>query len=640
VVLALAVLAALAAGGGPAAASPPTAAEVELARTYAPVIRLGLESPRCGDVRLPYVPIEIETIMDDPEVALRGPWDAVNLIEAGPDATTLSRGLWDYHLDFPGATLNPGCQVVRFAQRVQDRAKPRVYARAVTERGKPGRLALQYWFYYLFNEWNNNHEGDWEMIQLNFDAATPAEALRERPTEVGYSQHSSAERAAWGDAKLELVGGTRPVVYPARGSHANFFTDELYLARSQAAGLGCDDARPPWRRLDTRVATVPSEPRAYLPEFPWLGFEGRWGELAPGFFNGPTGPNMKYQWDEPITWADDVWRDESFSVPSSGTVGTAATDFFCAAVGAGSVLLIRALDNPLPVLLALLALVIVVIWAMTRTTWRPSAPLRIGRRRAWGQIVLSSWRMFRAHPRVFLGIGLLFVPIAAVVTGIQALIFRVSGLSVLVDRVGEDNSFVAVAALGLGVIVTLLGFAIVLAATARAMVDIDAGRSTSAIAAYRSVLRDLRYLVRPLAVTVAVQVVLDVTLILIPLALFLLVRWSLQAVVVGVEGGQPRVLRRSARLTGAHWWRSAAIVGGVVGVALLLGPFVGAFILLLTGAAFDFVNLIAAVVYVLVLPIAAIAMTYLYFDLRVRAETEPAGAGEPETLPEELPASA
>ena len=41
---------------------------------------------------------------------------------------------------------------------------------------RPGRLALQYWLFYAFNDWNNLHEGDWEMIQLDFDAATAHQA--------------------------------------------------------------------------------------------------------------------------------------------------------------------------------------------------------------------------------------------------------------------------------------------------------------------------------------------------------------------------------------------------------------------------------------------------------------------------------
>ena len=49
----------------------------------------------------------------------------------------------------------------------------------------PGKLALQYWFFYVFNDFNNLHEGDWEMIQLNFDAASAEEALSKKPTEIG-----------------------------------------------------------------------------------------------------------------------------------------------------------------------------------------------------------------------------------------------------------------------------------------------------------------------------------------------------------------------------------------------------------------------------------------------------------------------
>ena len=69
-----------------------------------------------------------------------------------------------------------------------------MYARVVTDPAYPGRLALQYWFFYVFNDFNDKHEGDWEMIQLDFDAADGAGA-HPTPVEVGYSQHEGAERA-------------------------------------------------------------------------------------------------------------------------------------------------------------------------------------------------------------------------------------------------------------------------------------------------------------------------------------------------------------------------------------------------------------------------------------------------------------
>ena len=140
--------------------------------------------------------------------------------------------------------------------------EPTVYAHVATEAAHPGKLALQYWIFYTYNDWNNLHEGDWEMIQLLFDAADAEEALGEEPVSVGYSQHEGAEGADWGDEKLELVDGRRPVVYPAAGSHANFFDPALYVGSSGEQGVGCDDTRGPHLELEPKVVTIPSEASA------------------------------------------------------------------------------------------------------------------------------------------------------------------------------------------------------------------------------------------------------------------------------------------------------------------------------------------------------------------------------------------
>ena len=118
----------------------------------------------------------------------------------------------------------------------------------VTEEGREG-LAVQYWLYYPFNDFNNKHESDWEMIQVEFAASDAATALTQDPTRVGYSQHEGVEIADWGDVKLEVVDGTHPVVHPAAGSHANYYDAALFLGRSGQQGFGCDDTpRPDHRR--------------------------------------------------------------------------------------------------------------------------------------------------------------------------------------------------------------------------------------------------------------------------------------------------------------------------------------------------------------------------------------------------------
>src|SRR5262249_60578018 len=90
-------------------------------------------------------------------------------------------------------------------------------------------------------------------------------------------------------------GGTTPVARPAAGSHANFYGEALYLGSSAQEGVGCDDTRGPTFDVRPVVRTIPSDQAAARASFPWSAFEGRWGELQPAFFNGPTGPKLKAQ---------------------------------------------------------------------------------------------------------------------------------------------------------------------------------------------------------------------------------------------------------------------------------------------------------------------------------------------------------
>src|SRR5262249_38813440 len=223
----------------PAAAS--LADEQALAERYAPVVRLVEQPDECGPGE-PYEPMDVDALFGQPTVSLRGPWNETDLVKIAPTAKDLV-GRYEYHLDFPGSPLDPGCGYERWARLLSEGTKPTVYAHVATDPDDRGKVALQYWFFYAFNDFNNLHEGDWEMIQLVFDAPDAHAALARRPVEVGYSSHEGAERAAWGDSKLKLVGATHPVVFPAAGSHANKFTDALYVGSSAEAGVGCDDTR-------------------------------------------------------------------------------------------------------------------------------------------------------------------------------------------------------------------------------------------------------------------------------------------------------------------------------------------------------------------------------------------------------------
>src|SRR3954469_8484855 len=100
------------------------------------------------------------------------------------------------------------------------RYRDRLHGRS--RRDSQGRLWLQYWFFYYYNDFQlagplltgGKHEGDWEMIQIRLDDA-------EQPVEAVFAQHANAERHDWG--YVARAGASTPLVYVARGSHASYF---------------------------------------------------------------------------------------------------------------------------------------------------------------------------------------------------------------------------------------------------------------------------------------------------------------------------------------------------------------------------------------------------------------------------------
>jgi hypothetical protein len=305
-------------------------------------------------------------------------------------------------------------------------------------------------------------------------------------------------------------------------------------------------------------------------------------------------------------------------VPTGGVLGTGATDFFCSAVEKGSRGLVALLRSPQAMVLAIAVLLAVFLFAVRRTTWHPAAPLRLGRRRTWGQILAAAGRMYVVGARTFLGIGVLLVPISLVITVLQKLVLDGFGL-VGVDHESQAAGALVLLAVVIGTAFTILGLALVQAATACALLDIDLGRPTGPVTAYRTALRRIRPLLGSVAIVAVPWALLSSTLFLVPVAVWIAVRWALVAQVVELEGaGAVGAVRRSAQLVRGRWWRVGSIVGVGAGLALVAGPFVGALLILLTNVPFTLLNLIAGVVYALSMPFVALATSYVYFDLRTR----------------------
>jgi hypothetical protein len=242
--------------------------------------------------------------------------------------------------------------------------------------------------------------------------------------------------------------------------------------------------------------------------------------------------------------------------------------------------------------------------------------------------------MYVARARLFMAIGVLFIPLGFVVALVETLLLGGFGL-LGVDTTGEAAGALALLVLAVGTTLTFFGVGVVQAATACAVVEIDEGRTVTPLAAYRLALARARPLLRGLAIAVTICVVLAATWFLIPVAVWLAVRWSLLAQTVELEQRSGRDgLRRSAALVRGRWLRVASLVGVGAVLALSAGPFLGALLIFVTDAPLALLNVVAGIVYALAMPFVALVTTYVYVDARARGELEP--AEEPGPLPAEI----
>jgi hypothetical protein len=193
---------------------PDQATRNELARRFAPVLRL--------DSRELFVPIDAGAYLSATNLDSRLK-RLVALVKARPSLDDLTAKV-------ACAALAPPCALFLDVQGVEPpHGRPRDYDRVenqllgdgarrivyshVTRYKGSGEYAIQYWFLYFFNYRLNEHESDWEQITIHLDKD-------KKPLEAFFSSHASGQKRVW--ARMER-SGDHPVDYVAEGSHANYF---------------------------------------------------------------------------------------------------------------------------------------------------------------------------------------------------------------------------------------------------------------------------------------------------------------------------------------------------------------------------------------------------------------------------------
>ena len=177
-----------------ASAQQPNSPELELAERYAPVVFVRPQEFPCDPHGERFEPAAVDIVLDNPEVFLRQVGNDDPVAMRGPTARDIFDLREGWYLDFPGDALAPGCVFEQDFHRFFE-GESVVYAHVVDDADRPGYVALQYWFFWYHNPAKNDHEGDWEFIQLLFQADSVEQALTVEPAVVGYAQHTGGERS-------------------------------------------------------------------------------------------------------------------------------------------------------------------------------------------------------------------------------------------------------------------------------------------------------------------------------------------------------------------------------------------------------------------------------------------------------------
>ncbi|MCJ7625095.1 MAG: DUF4200 domain-containing protein, partial [Anaerolineaceae bacterium] len=223
---------------------------------------------------------------------------------------------------------------------------------------KSGWIILQYWYFYVFNDWRssffgaNDHEADWEMVNVYLFETHDGEV---HPEWVAYANHDFSgddRRRRWDDPELQKVS-EHPVVYAAAGSHASYFSPGDYLTEVELPYLSplvrlLDRVRNYWQRLlrqtigndeteedksGFNIFRIPfvdyargdglaigmgedlswGEPVLLNPAPPWvMNYRGLWGYFARDPVSGENAPagaryrrdgSVRSAWYDPVGWA-------------------------------------------------------------------------------------------------------------------------------------------------------------------------------------------------------------------------------------------------------------------------------------------------------------------------------------------------
>ena len=582
--------------------------EQQLVEKYVPIIGLKNQTGPCDEEGEPYFPVSVDAVLGQPDVVLKKKTSSSStsdtVVTTAPKAVDLYGKGSDYYLDLPGNPRRAGCSYEQWFKSTSEDLPASTYAHIVSD--GQNRLVIQYWFYYIFNDFNNTHESDWEMMQILFDVGTVEDALKAEPVSVALAQHGGGETAGWTDDKLQR-DGSHPIVFSAAGSHATQYGKAVYLGWGEnGTGFGCDTTTGPTTLVTLKPVLLPSTEPDPSGEFAWLNFTGRWGERQGGEYNGPTGPATKRQWKSPFLWQEGL-RTSSIDIPVAKTFGPAPTEVFCSVTAWGSNIY-RQIGNSTPLLLTAVGILLASIATLIGLTWSTLMKATRLYRRAWPTLAV---------------IGALLIPIGIIFNGIQFAAIKLPPGNVLFALLEKSPGASFAIALLLLIFQHLASLIVTGPMVIEVFDDIQNGRSSSPRGVWNKTRSHIPDMVRSVGRGALVIVLLSITLIGVPIAIWLTVRWYFIPQATMLDGALGRnALVRSAESVQGRWWRVALTIVAMLTIAAVPGVIVGLGFLILGHSSVQFTNGLSSLLYMVTVPISMLGITLVYMGQAAHRKDE------------------
>jgi hypothetical protein len=265
------------------------------------------------------------------------------------------------------------------------------------------------------------------------------------------------------------------------------------------------------------------------------------------------------------------------------------------------------------------------------------APYRL-RALALAELLDEAFRIYRREFALFLGLALV-VTLPGLVMGLLAGSYRSAGwMTKFIQSLGNSDAMQTMAQSPppqsdptlsfLGTLVRLILVPVTLGVVVYTTNEILHGRTPGIVDALEGTLR--RYgALAALSVLIGAMAASSFLVLTIPVVVLVLVRWAVSVPALLVEGlGPSRAVGRSWSLVEGRWWRTLGIVLVVLLLtwvaSAILGATGGAVIGLVPGLTDDqrgaLIVVTGSLAGALVLPVNYIAITLIYYDLRVRRE--------------------